>query len=462
MGYFFTFLYIVTAYITPAYLFGPLADFHLQVIIVSLAVITSLPGMSESEVFASSQSRAVIGMILTVFCSAIAAGWLGGIAEPMYDFMQPSLAFFLVAINCKTKRHLQWIIVAMFFVSMFYTWAGWQDLRNNVSPSLFLYGDGDLRRLRGLGWVADPNDFSQVLVSLMPLLFLWWRPKQTFFNFVFILVPMLLLLVAMYLTHSRGAALALIVVCIFTFRKKIGTVPSLILATLLFGLTLVVGWSGGRDTSMEAGADRLDLWAGGLEMLKTHLLFGVGLGHFPDYMGITAHNSVVVCAAELGMIGLFFWAYLLLSTVRTGMQLGKLTAPAPKQDDTFALPGTEAGAGAGAFAMEAVQPLAATADPFSFKDMNGPPKISPEEINRVSRLLIISMMGFLTAGWFLSRALSAWLFMYCGMMYALSRMALRSEVPVVRDPFKLELRYSALISVCMVGAVYIILHLRSL
>ena len=37
-------------------------------------------------------------------------------------------------------------------------------------------------------------------------------------------------------------------------------------------------------------------------MLKSHPLFGVGFGNFADYSDHTAHNSIVVCAAELGLV----------------------------------------------------------------------------------------------------------------------------------------------------------------
>ena len=35
-------------------------------------------------------------------------------------------------------------------------------------------------RLRGLGEINDPNDFAQLMVCVMPLMFIFWRPKKRF------------------------------------------------------------------------------------------------------------------------------------------------------------------------------------------------------------------------------------------------------------------------------------------
>jgi hypothetical protein len=41
----------------------------------------------------------------------------------------------------------------------------------------------------------------------------------------------------------------------------------------------------------------------------------------------------------------------------------------------------------------------------------------------MARLLVYALVGFLAAGWFLSRAFSFWLFMFVGMLFAVLRMS---------------------------------------
>src|SRR6202012_4666042 len=134
-------------------------------------------------------------------------------------------------------------------------------------PSPFLYTQEAVPRIAGLGIVHDPNDFAQVLVSLIPLVFL--RPPPSRILNLAILAPAIAILVTgMYFTHSRGSAIALMAVVPVAFRRKIGTPPAAILAGLRLVGVLAAGWGAGRDVSMEAGADRLDIWATGIDYIK--------------------------------------------------------------------------------------------------------------------------------------------------------------------------------------------------
>ena len=83
---------------------------------------------------------------------------------------------------------------------------------------------------------------------------------------------------------------------------------------------------------MEGGADRLELWSSGINLIKTHPFFGVGLGNFADEVGITAHNSVVVCAAEIGLVGFYAWVLLLFSTFRSGARFAMVDRKTVEDD----------------------------------------------------------------------------------------------------------------------------------
>ena len=462
MGYFFTLLFITTSYLTPELVFGQLTEYHVEIILVVLALVSSIPNIPGSNAFSSSTAIALYGMTFAVIAAAVAGGWVGGIGAPLYQFLQPVIGYFLIAINCRKKWHLNLTVLALTLASTFFLIRGYQDLTREVSPSMYLYGEGALRRLRGLGWVNDPNDYSQVVVSLLPMIFFWRRPKSIFLNLLLVGIPVATMLFAMYLTHSRGAAVALMVVTLVACRRKVGTLPAAVLAGSIFAASLAIGWGGGRDTTMEAGADRLDLWAGGLQLIRSHPLFGVGAGRFGDFMGITAHNSVVVCAAEIGMIGLFFWVLMLFSTFRLAINLART---APKAD--LALTG-DTGGDEPLDALRMALPLASEPRPFREMEVAGlpgetlPDNFPPSEVRRMTHLLLIGLSGFLTAGWFLSRTFSVWLFMCCGMMTALDRMGRQEGMNPTRDSFAWLARYSAGISVSLILIVYVILRLRGI
>jgi len=53
------------------------------------------------------------------------------------------------------------------------------------------------------------------------------------------------------------------------------------------------------------------LWAMSIGLLKSHPSSELALGQLAEYIEHTAHNSIMVCAAETGLFGLFFWSMFL-------------------------------------------------------------------------------------------------------------------------------------------------------
>jgi hypothetical protein len=79
---------------------------------------------------------------------------------------------------------------------------------------------GHLTRIRGAGFLSDPNDLAQILLIALPLSFIAWRRGRVVANFFVVLVPAALLLWTTYLTHSRGGLIALAAVVLMAARKN--------------------------------------------------------------------------------------------------------------------------------------------------------------------------------------------------------------------------------------------------
>jgi O-antigen ligase len=142
---------------------------------------------------------------------------------------------------------------------------------------------------------------------------------------------------AVILTRSRGALLGLAVGMLVAFifsspRHRKIIVVGLLAAGLGIAYlsddtflerssTIVVESSDERDAS---ASSRLEIWKGGLKMLKAHPLLGVGPGNFYQYIGSyqplhpgrDAHNTLVRCAGELGLVGSFVFVYLVFNAFR--------------------------------------------------------------------------------------------------------------------------------------------------
>jgi hypothetical protein len=497
MGLFLTLLYILSAYLGPATLWGPLAEYRIELVIAGLALIASLPSLGRSKVFSIPQSYALLGMCLAVFCTQITSGWMGSVVPAMLAFLPNAFTFFLVVVNCRKKSHLQMLVFTMFVFCAYSIFKGWYALHTGdlQSPYLMPQGTGEnglIYRLRGLAFINDPNDFSQVLVSVIPCMFFFWKKGSLPRNLLLVLLPVSWMVFGMFLTHSRGGMLALLAVVLFGVRRKIGTIPSVILAGCLFAVTIAVGWSGGRDVSMEAGADRMEAWSVGLELIKSHPLFGVGFGRFIDFYTITAHNTIVVCTAELGIFGLFWWVAFVLPTIRDAQANSHLNQPQPpEEDDSFSFEramGPRRGAlqptgsasrmewhdsryAASEMADSSVlvaeepqeSPASAVALPLHLASLEQPEDLpEPEEIARLAGLMFTCMIGYFAAGWFLSRAYIMTLFIYGGMIQSVYRMALARGIAAPRlSPGKIA-QYSAITSIGLIILVYVMLRVQHL
>jgi putative inorganic carbon (hco3(-)) transporter len=323
MGFVLTIVYIVLTILSPEQ-FGPSwANYHVLQYLGALIFLVSLPNILNHKYFTSSiQTRLLLAFIIAIGVSQIANGWLGGAVYSWLRFMPSAALFFFIAANVTTTRRLKIVSLALVASCLFvavealcgYYWGFNQEMFVLQVP---IYEQdqiiGQLLRIRGAGFIHDPNDFAQILEIALTLLFMAWRSGQVISNCVLVLAPATILLWATYLTHSRGALVGLAVLGLAAAHKKLGTTWSLALASTLAVGMLAIDFTGGRGISASEGVERLDAWATGLELFKHAPIFGIGFGSFTDFNEITAHNSFVLPLAELGLVGATTWVGLLVT-----------------------------------------------------------------------------------------------------------------------------------------------------
>lgn len=463
MGFVLSILYFVTCYLTPEVVFGPLARFRIELIIAVLVFFASIGKLPKSFIMKTPQSLALIGLAFAAMMSIlVGTRWAGGAVQAFLGFLPNAYGYFLVGLNCDSKRKLQVLVLMLLFVCFFVIGNGSYDLRNGVGsgPVQTLAGNRvDLWninhwtaehpyidvagsdtglywnfRLKGLGVINDPNDFGQLTVCVIPLVFIFWRRKSALLNMVLVILPVCVLIYGIYLTHSRGALLALVAVAIVFLQRHIGRVPSLVFACGLFVGAMAMNFTGGREISASSGEDRVALWGAGLHLFETHPFFGVGIGRMMDHASNTAHNSIVVCAAELGMLGLYFWSMFMLPTVRDSLAVAsprKVSEGEPAALDERAMP-------------------------YMTTKLEA---IDRTEILRLGRLALLSLTGFLVAGWFLSRAFIMTLYLLGGIVEVIFQMALDRGMIGPRLRLGPVLRYSGLLACALVVIVYVLVRI---
>ncbi len=450
MGLALTTLYLVTAFCSVETIFGPLAQCHVELIIAMILILVSIPALSESFLFKTTQVFAIVGISLAVLCSVLMTGWFGGAFKAFVNFLPNAFAYCLVVLYCKSKRALQWVILSMLFAALLaIASATWQlrhidayyeaEMAGNGRPTGPVYlivqkNDAGqvFFRIRGQNFLNDPNDFGQFLICLIPLQFFFWRDRKLVRNVFFVLLPVCLLLYGAFLTHSRGFLIALAAVLLVAMRKKLGLPLSVALSVLLFAGAMRMNFTGGREVSADAGADRIDLWSGGLQALKSHPLFGVGFQRLPDYQGLTAHNSVVVCAAEVGIVGLFFWCCFLLPSVRdvlvtANVRGGTLSRLDISHEDTPSLVSESA-------------------------------TLDATNVAWLGRLVFLSLVGFFVSGMFLSRAFTMTLFLLGGMAETVYQLGVERGLVAPRLRVPQVVLYAGVLAVVLVSGMYVLLR----
>jgi hypothetical protein len=219
----------------------------------------------------------------------------------------------------------------------------------------------------------------------------------------------------------------------------------------------------------------MEAWAVGLDLIKSHPFFGVGFERFGEFFFITAHNTIIVCAAELGMYGLFWWVMFVLPTIRDSIVCSASKVDTPTEDDfsydqaigvrrnskvdlTWRDPrSTEADSTIG-IAVAEDAPARAVAVPAHLVTEVEDEKLPQEELQRISGLMLASIIGYFVAGWFLSRAYIMTLFIYGGMVQVIYRMALAQGMVPPRMKAGKVLQYSFVGAIGLIIVVYVMLR----
>jgi len=167
-----------------------------------------------------------------------------------------------------------------------------------------------MARSQATGIFSDPNDLAATFVAGLGLCVSRVVQGHRSARILYGLLAGAILY-AILLTNSRGGMLALLCVgagCCVVFVRRKGV--AVILACLVCVILLVLG--SGRMTTFDSDESsansRFWFWSTGIKTFMANPVTGCGYGQFSEVNGgMTAHNSFVLCFAELGLPGYFFW-----------------------------------------------------------------------------------------------------------------------------------------------------------
>jgi len=334
------FLYIACAYIVFSVgrmqeLFPFLSNFYLMKILGGLSVVAILMNLHKmKESFKTPQFKAILGITFIGIFTIPFSVWPGNSVHFLIDYYWKTLLVFLLIISLATSlkdtNKFVWaFLIAVGFLSALSVRAAIQGVAF-AEDRVFVSS------------TYDPNDIAMVMVIAFPFAVFGFLTQK---GLIKIIMGGLTALVIMtiVLTASRGGFLGFLGVSLFIIigvRKylKKAIIPLVIVIVIVSGILIYYA----RDTSfwermstiltyeqdynVTSYGGRIEVWKRGLKLMLKNPIFGIGINGFVTAEGLshqgiggkwsTAHNSFIQIGAELGIVGLFLFCYLIWSSLR--------------------------------------------------------------------------------------------------------------------------------------------------
>jgi putative inorganic carbon (HCO3(-)) transporter len=434
MGFFLFLMYLITWFLFPSEIFPELIPYRIPFWLGVLGLVVSVftLALTGKLTVRSLPVALVAGLVLSMMLSVVWADrWLGAPVHVIKEF-GPVLTLFLLAFwNVNSLKRLHITGATLLLLAMLLAGQGVAAYHFGYMQDKFLLsqtGDADddgesagtdvQVRVRGLGEMNDPNDLALVLAAILPFLGLAWRKGRTVRNVLLLGLPASFLVYGIYLTRSRGGMLGILAACFAGLAGRVSRAKALVATAGMAAIFLAANFTGGRavSSSEESAAHRIDAWSEGLDMFRSSPVLGVGFQNFTDHNDLTAHNSFVLCFAELGAVGYFFWLALLVVAILQMEQVRQCKDDGPGGD------------------------IAA----------------------RQARVLIGSFAGVLAAAFFLSRSYNPVLYLLAGLAFALYGIARRSGYAVALPSLYRMSRKVAALEIASIAAIYILVRANRL
>lgn len=259
--------------------------------------------VSTRKSFAAPQYLLIAVFLVVAMISKVTNGWLGGALYVFAAFAPTVMTFVILANAMDTRARMETVMALLTICASVLALHGVEQAITGIGWT----GEGLSQgtRIQYVGIFNDPNDLGLLFVMCLPMAFyLSGRGGLLGLRRVFWLALAGLLVYGCYLTNSRGTMLALLALLAVYTWKKYGVLAAGTLASVaLAGLMALPSRMQELDVSEESAMGRVEAWYEGIQMFMSHPLFGIGAGGYSDMYNLTAHNSFVLVLAEMGFVG---------------------------------------------------------------------------------------------------------------------------------------------------------------
>jgi hypothetical protein len=161
-------------------------------------------------------------------------------------------------------------------------------------------------RIRYRGILQDPNELALALGIALPFAMALFSQRRSLARLLLLIASFSITLAVVVWTQSRTGQLVFLAVVVAYLAERVNW-KSLLAAAALAAPALLLGGRSGSEAD-ESSIERLEAWSAGMKMFRSSPVWGVGKSQFVEHYNITAHNTFVLEAAELGFVGLVLWA----------------------------------------------------------------------------------------------------------------------------------------------------------
>jgi O-antigen ligase len=256
--------------------------------------------------------------LLAIFLSDLTSGLFDSAVEFTIVYLKKAIisVTFWYALNSIGK--LRWVLIVLVVLSAALGYQGiYQKAHGFGWAGQPLYWDD---RICWVGLWDGANVLSLLFVTSMAFVLEMIMGKWNWLVKAMALLCGGLILTGLVLAASRGGWLALAVVVMLFFKRRVGYFGLAAGAIVLASLLIIAPSRLSRDDERDEGSTqgRISMWAEGFEMLKYNPVFGIGKGQFGVYTSkLIAHNAFIQNMGETGGLGLFAWIGLIYASYKS-------------------------------------------------------------------------------------------------------------------------------------------------
>lgn len=263
--------------------------------------------LSPRKDFGAPQFLLLLGFFCVLMLSHVFNGWIGGALEQLEKFAPVVLAFVVFTHALDSRERIRKAMAMLVLCATVLAAHGIEQAQIGVGWTGVGLSQGT--RIQYVGIFNDPNDLGMLFVTCIPMAFWlgsrggmmglrrlwWWSLAGT-------------LLYGVYLTDSRGSLLGVLAMLgVYVWQTR-GLFIAGVGGVFAFAAMLALPSRLQELDASEASAHgRIESWYEGLMMFRGDPLLGIGPDMYSDVYHLTAHNSFVLVLAETGIVGFTLW-----------------------------------------------------------------------------------------------------------------------------------------------------------